>query len=243
MTDNLLPKITLFMLMSVDGKISTGIGNGRDFDVDLPKISGVSEGLNQYYELEKETDLWSLNSGAVQAKMGVNKSGLQPDKTLVNFVLIDNHHLTEDGVKYFIQRSNRFVLVTKNKSHPAFNIPADNMHIMFYNDYIDFRDMFQRLKSEYGCNAITVQTGGTLNGAFLREWLFHKLSIVVAPLLVGGKDTPTLIDGDSLQGFSHLMDLSALKLTKVTALKDSYLHLEYDVLDKTTCDFNHTNLF
>lgn len=37
LTDNSLPKITLFMLMSVDGKISTGIGNGRDFDVDLPK--------------------------------------------------------------------------------------------------------------------------------------------------------------------------------------------------------------
>lgn len=243
MTDNLLPQITLFMLMSVDGKISTGVGNERDFDVDLPKISGVSEGLNQYYELEKETDLWSLNSGAVQEKMGVNKSGLQPDKTPVNFVIIDNHHLTEDGVKYFIQRSNKFVLVTKNKSHPAFNISADNMSIMFYNDYIDFRDMFQRLKSEHGCNAITVQTGGTLNGMFLREWLFHKLNIVVAPVLVGGKDTPTLIDGDSLQSYSHLLDLSALKLTKVTALKDSYLHLEYDVIDKTNSDFNHTNLF
>lgn len=240
--DTLLPRITLFMLMSVDGKISTGVGNERDFDVDLPKVSGVKEGLHQYYELEKKTDLWSLNSGAVQAKIGVNKPGLKPEKTSVNFVLIDNHHLTEDGVEYFIQRSNKFILVTSNENHPAFSVKADNMSIMFYEDFIDFRDMFRRLKAEYGCDAITVQTGGTLNGVFLREWLFHKLSIVVAPVLVGGKDTSTLIDGDSLQSFSHLMDLSALRLIRVTTLKNSYLHLEYDVIDKTEETFNQTNL-
>lgn len=240
--DTLLPRITLFMLMSVDGKISTGVGNERDFDVDLPKVSGVKEGLHQYYELEKKTDLWSLNSGAVQAKIGVNKPGLKPEKTSVNFVLIDNHHLTEDGVKYFVQCSNKFILVTSNKNHPAFSVKADNMNIMFYADFIDFRDMFRRLKAEHGCDAITVQTGGTLNGVFLREWLFHKLSIVVAPVLVGGKDTPALIDGDSLQSFSHLMDLSALRLIRVTTLKNSYLHLEYDVIDKTEETFNQTNL-
>ena len=43
---------TLFMLMSLDGKISTGAGDGLDFDHDLPRVPGVAEGLNQYYELE-----------------------------------------------------------------------------------------------------------------------------------------------------------------------------------------------
>ena len=57
------PITTLFMLMSVDGKISTGSNDTLDFDQDLPKINGVSEGLNQYYEIEQTTDLWSLNAG------------------------------------------------------------------------------------------------------------------------------------------------------------------------------------
>ena len=54
------PITTLFMLMSVDGKISTGETDELDFDQDLPKISGVKEGLHQYYDIEKTTDLWSL---------------------------------------------------------------------------------------------------------------------------------------------------------------------------------------
>lgn len=62
------PITTLFMLMSVDGKISTGATDDLDVDNDFPNIKGVNEGLHQYYEIEKTTDLWSLNSGRVQAK-------------------------------------------------------------------------------------------------------------------------------------------------------------------------------
>lgn len=86
------PITTLFMLMSVDGKISTGATDELDVDKDFPKIAGVSEGLHQYYEIEQTTDLWSLNTGRVQEKMGVNTKPL-PNKTPVSFVLIDNKHL------------------------------------------------------------------------------------------------------------------------------------------------------
>lgn len=85
------PITTLFMLMSVDGKISTGATDDLDVDKDFPKIKGVNEGLHQYYEIEQTTDLWSFNSGRVQEKMGVNKKKI-PRKTPVSFVVIDNKH-------------------------------------------------------------------------------------------------------------------------------------------------------
>ncbi len=94
------PITTLFMLMSVDGKISTGAADCLDVDRDFPKIDGVCQGLHQYYEIEQTTDLWSLNSGRVQAKMGVNQKELPP-KSPVSFALLDTSHLTEHGVRYF----------------------------------------------------------------------------------------------------------------------------------------------
>ena len=90
------PITTLFMLSSVDGKISTGATDELDVDRDFPLIPGVAEGLHQYYEIEQTTDLWSLNSGRVQAKMGVNDKPM-PKKSPVSFVLLDNSHLTEGG--------------------------------------------------------------------------------------------------------------------------------------------------
>jgi 2,5-diamino-6-(ribosylamino)-4(3H)-pyrimidinone 5'-phosphate reductase len=69
----ILPVTTLYMLMSLDGKISTGASDERDFDQDLPRIAGVSEGLGQYYRLEERISRFSLNTGRVLAKVGLER--------------------------------------------------------------------------------------------------------------------------------------------------------------------------
>ena len=92
------PVTTLFMLVSLDGKISTGVGDGLDFDRDFPSTPGVAEGLRQYYELEQKTDLWSLNAGRVMAKVGVNELPA-PERLPVSFAIVDNTYLTEAGVR------------------------------------------------------------------------------------------------------------------------------------------------
>lgn len=219
---------TLFMLMSVDGKISTGASDNLDVDKDFPEIAGVKEGLHQYYEIEQTTDLWSLNSGRVQAKVGVNAKDM-PNKTPVSFVMIDNKHLTEHGIRYFCALSKQFVLVTSNKSHPAFEIEEENLHIIYQTE-LSLKDVLTKLKSEYGCERITLQTGGTLNGLFLREKLIDYLDIVVAPVLIGGKDTSTLVDGKSLLSESELSQLGVLTLQECIVLENSYLRLRYQVI-------------
>ena len=220
------PITTLFMLMSVDGKISTGATDDLDVDRDFPKIVGVQEGLHQYYEIEQTTDLWSLNSGRVQKKMGVNSKEM-PNKSPVSFVIIDNNHLTKQGIRYFCARSKEFVLVTSNADHPAFQVNEDNLHIICQSK-LSLPDALAKLKSEYGCERITIQSGGTLNGLFLREKLFDYIDI--APILIGGKDTSTLIDGKSLLSESELSQLGVLKLQECMVLENSYLRLRYQVI-------------
>lgn len=67
----------------------------------------------------------------------------------------------------------------------------------------------------------------------LREGLIDKISIVVAPALIGGGKTPSLIDGKSLSSIDELKYIKALKLVDVKKLNDSYLHLKYDVINDT----------
>ena len=122
------PVTILFMLMSADGKISTGATDELDVDRDFPAIGGLKEGLHQYYEIEQTTDLWAFNTGRVQEKMGVNRKKF-PEKSPVSFAILDNHHLTERGVRYFCARSKTFVLITSSKTHPAFGVQEGNLHI------------------------------------------------------------------------------------------------------------------
>ena len=222
------PVTTLFMIMSVDGKISPGASDTLDVDKDFPNIEGLKEGLQQYYDIEQTTDLWSFNTGRVQAKMGVNEK-LFPEKTPVSFVLLDNSHLTEHGVRYFCAKSKEFVLITTNKNHPAYTVNENNLHII-YQKSLSLEAALAELKEKYGCERITIQSGGTLNGMFLREKLFDYVDIVVAPVLIGGKDTSTLIDGSSIVSENELSKLGVLRINTCDVLENSYIRLRYKVI-------------
>lgn len=222
------PITTLFMLMSVDGKISTGATDALDVDRDFPQITGLKEGLQQYFEIEQTTDLWSFNTGRVQAKMGANTAE-KPARTPVSFVLLDNHHLNAQGIRYFCAKSKEFVLITTNKDHPAFDVKEENLHII-YQEKLSLAYALTLLKDQFGCERLTVQSGGTVNGLFLREKLFDYVDIVVAPVLIGGKDTATLIDGQSLQSKDELGKLGVLRLMEASALQNSYVRLRYQVI-------------
>ena len=222
------PITTLFMLMSVDGKISPGASDSLDVDKDFPNITGLKEGLPQYYEIEQTTDLWSFNTGRVQEKMGANEKPF-PKKTPVSFVLLDNSLLTEHGVRYFCARSKEFVLITSNKNHPAYNVKEANLHII-YQEELSLEAALITLKEKYGCERITIQSGGTINGMFLREKLFDYVDIVVAPVLIGGKNTSTLIDGSSITNEDELGSLGVLQLENCKTLDNSYIRLRYKVI-------------
>jgi 2,5-diamino-6-(ribosylamino)-4(3H)-pyrimidinone 5'-phosphate reductase len=224
------PTTTLFMLMSVDGKISTGYVDERDTDKDFHKMKGIKEGLQQYYDIEKTTDIFSWNSGKVMAKIGANTRKTPPPKLPCTFVIVDNRpHLKTSGVKYILNWTKRLIIVTTNKKHPAFKIKDDNLKIIYYPQKIDFKMLFKKLHKDFDSKRMTIQSGGDLNSTLLRAGLIDRIKIVVSPCLVGGKETPTLIDGKSIKTVKELKFIKSLKINKVKRLKNNYLLLEYKV--------------
>lgn len=69
-----------------------------------------------------------------------------------------------------------------------------------------------------------------LNGLLLREKLLDYVDMVVAPVLIGGRDTPTLIDGESLRSQEQLSGVGVLELQECAVLENSYLRLRYKVV-------------
>lgn len=226
------PYTTLFLLVSVDGKISTGDTDIMDTDKDYKLIEGLKEGNKQYYDLEQQTDLHSLNSGRVFEKIGMNEKTDEPDKTPVSFIVIDNKpHLNKNGTTYLAKKSKTLYIITTNPEHPAFELKKEfpNIEILKYEKEVDLSDALNKLKKEYGVDRITIQTGGTMNASWVREGLIDRLLLVVAPAMVGGKDTATLMDGESLHSESELFKIKSLELVQAKPLENSYLLLEYKV--------------
>lgn len=222
---NLIPDTTLFLLQSLDGKISNGTTDNYDFDKDFPKIgSDVSAGLYQYYDIEQTTELWSAITGRTAVKIGCNKNP-NPDKTIVNFVVIDNYHLNEIGCKHWTNKSNICVLITYNPKHPMFKIKDkyNNIKIILLNKNDTLKKGFIKLK-ELDCEAITIQTGGTLNGELFNLKLINHIDIVVAPIIIANNDCMSIADNKQIS-----YDKVRLKLNNIEILKNSYIRLKYDI--------------
>ena len=219
------------MLESLDGKISSGNTDELDADKDWCEIEGVKEGLHQYYEIEATTDYFSLNTGRVMAKIGVNDRKEYHSKIEVKFVIIDNKpHLNENGIDYICNWVESLILVTTNKNHIAYSLTDkyDNLDILYYEE-LDLTKLLEDLSSKYNAERVTIQSGGSLNGLFLRNNLIDYVNIVIAPLLVGGQDVPTLIDGEAISNLEELNKLKALELIECNQLDNSYIQLKYKV--------------
>ncbi len=224
------------MITSLDGKISTGDVDELDVDKDFTRIVGVKEGLWQYYDLEKQTDRVSFNSGKVQAKVGVNQRTWDKGRDTISFIVVDNKpHLDKKGIEYFAKRSEHFYLITTNQNHPAFTLQKQysTMHILFYENTVNFADVLRRFKEEFNIERITIQTGGTINAELLRSGLIDRVSVVIAPCLIGGKHTQSLIGGESLHTEEDLKKIKALEFIRCDVLENSYLHVQYTVINDT----------
>jgi len=230
---------TLCLVTSLDGKITTGSTDNLDSDLDWKRIVGVKEGFAQYYRVEQSLGPNYLNSGRVLEKVGFNNKKDVPKKEPLKFVVIDRKpHLNRNGINYLCNWLQKLIIVTNNSEHPAFELRSehDNIEIVYYENDIDFADLLVKLRKHHGITRITIESGGTLNAIFFRNGLVDHVKIVVAPLIVGGKDTSSLVDGFSLTDQSQLRLLKALKLRECKKLENSYLLLEYDVINDTVIE-------
>ena len=202
-----------------------------DVDRDFPHIPGVREGLKQYYDLELGTDQFSLNTGRTLAKIGINQKQNNTEQLPVTYVVVDSKpHLSEQGVSHLAHKGRELIVVTSHPAHPALVLRERiaNLHVLYY-ERIDFTHVFIRLKHEFGAESMTIQSGGTLNTTLVREGLVDRILSVIAPALIGGRDTPTLMDGESLHSTAELSNIRSLGLVRATPLQDSYVLLEYEV--------------
>lgn len=221
-----LPVVTLFMLSSIDGKISTGSLYTDDFDKDLIEIDGVKEGLYQYYDIEKETDTWTAISGKTMHKVIQQNNNSIKMPAGQNYVIYDTTNLTPADLLAMLKNDANIYIMTRLKNHPAYSLidRYPNLNVMCHDSKNPTASLTW-LKENCGCQAITLQGGGALNASFLMHDLVDKVKIVVAPILIGGDHTPGLISSRYTDGMSIIQPF---KLSHVRMLKESYIELNYE---------------
>lgn len=211
------PVTTLFLLQSLDGKISAGPDDTDDLELRIPR-----EELQCYYDLEQQTDEWSFITGRVMAKM-IDFVGL--DVTVhvpITLVISDTSHLNSSHLDVLCKKFKRVIVWTGNPMHPALHLELPNLRA-FFGQREWLASLFAILAGgPLDCERLTIQSGGTVNSELFKQGLIDYVTVVIAPYIVGGATTPTLVDG--------VPTWTKLSLQSVEALDNGYIMVRYKVL-------------
>lgn len=71
-----------------------------------------------------------------------------------------------------------------------------------------------------GIKKIIVEGGGTINWSFLKHGFVDELIITIAPYILGGSNSKTLVEGD---GFKNLVSATKLKLKKIQKINNELI--------------------
>jgi 2,5-diamino-6-(ribosylamino)-4(3H)-pyrimidinone 5'-phosphate reductase len=92
---------------------------------------------------------------------------------------------------------------------------------------LDFRAAFEWLREKWKVKRLLCEGGGEVNAALFRAKLVNELYLTISPVIFGGRNAPTLADGD---GIERLEDAIRLKLKKLERIGDE-LYCVYRALN------------
>ena len=224
MGNNIKPYFILNAAMTLDGKIATKTGSSE--------ISGKKD-LERVHKLRKEVDGILVGINTVLAddpRLSVHKIDSKKSNNPIR-VVVDNQGRTPLTSRILNDEAETIIAVSNAGKKDSTVIERceklSKLADIFYSgeSSVNLKELMEYLSSK-NIETLMLEGGSTLNFSMLKERLINEIRICVAPMIVGGENAKTLVDGE---GFNFMKDGINLKLKNSYELgKD--LILEYDVI-------------
>ena len=210
------PHVILSAAISIDGKISTKIGDS--------KLSSKSDSI-RLHKLRSKVDAILIGKNTllqddplltVRYTKGKNPIRIILDST--GSIPINSRIIkTSDDVPTIIAVSKK---ISKKNLLKLQKLPVEI--IIAGENSINLKLLLKKLSSKK-IKTILVEGGGTVNWEFIRNNLFNELIVTLSPFLIGGNDAISFVEG---KGFTKISNSPNLKLKSVKRLKN-YVVLNY----------------
>lgn len=186
--------------VSADGKLS---------DIRRGQVAlSSSEDFERVDRLRAEADAILVGVGTVLAddpSLTVKDDDRRAEGGNPTRVVLDSRARTPTDAAVLDDEAETVVAVTDEADDgrvSALGNPADVVRPESPDDRVDVRALLDELDRR-GVESLMVEGGGETIASFLDAGVVDELTVYVAPVFVGGRDAPTLVDGD---GFVEYVD-------------------------------------
>jgi len=215
------PKVILNAAMTLDGKIATRTGSSE--------ISG-QEDLLRVHRLRKDMDAIMVGINTVLAddpRLTVHKISSQLEDNPIR-VVVDSKARTPPG--YRILNPDAPTIIAVSHQAPQKRIKSleegETTEVIVCGDeQVDLNCLMEKL-GEKGIKTLMLEGGSTLNYSMFQAGLVNEVRVCIAPLIAGGVQAKTLVDGE---GVDYMNDAFQLKFKKSYNLGKDII-VKYEVL-------------
>jgi 2,5-diamino-6-(ribosylamino)-4(3H)-pyrimidinone 5'-phosphate reductase len=89
---------------------------------------------------------------------------------------------------------------------------------------VNLHKTFEQLETKFGIKKILVEGGGEINWSVFKNNLFDELIVTISPLIIGGRDAITLVEG---KGFDKIKKSTKLNLSKIYKRNNGEIVIHY----------------
>jgi len=201
------PFVHLKLAASLDGRISLSSSVSTYLSSD--------EARKRVQELRHEYDaiLVGGTTVAVDDPSLTDRSGLPRRRPLVRIVL--DGHLATPVESKLVQtaRETPTIIFTSEKGERAGKLEAAGVEVIFdEHGGHDLTFVLSELKKRE-IQSVLVEGGSAVAGSFRDAGLIDKLSIIFAPLVIGGDEAPTAFAGEGAAAISDALRLARVNVT------------------------------
>ena len=215
------PKVILNAAMTLDGKIATKTGSSE--------ISGP-EDLLRVHRIRKEMDAIMVGINTVledDPRLTVHKIPSKPEDNPVR-VVVDSKARTPP--EYRILSHDAPTIIAVSKEAPLLRVKAleedGKAEVITCGDtQVDLGCLMNQLGAK-GIKTLILEGGSTLNYSMLKAGLVSEVRVCIAPMIAGGNQAKTLVEGE---GVDYMKDAFRLKFKKSYNLGEDLI-VEYGVL-------------
>lgn len=214
------PYVILSAAMSVDGKIATREGDSALSD---------EEDWKRVHKLRSEVDaiMVGINTILKDDSKLTSKQGKSPIR-----VVVDSKARTPPNARVITVRPEiETIIAVTSKAPPEriSNLQKKGAKILICGDeeHVDLEILMEKLFN-MDVKKLMLEGGGNLNWGMLSKGLVDEIRIAIAPVIVGGINAVTLVEGE---GFAHVLEGVNLELVNIEKV-GKCLVLTYKVLQK-----------
>ena len=202
------PYVIINCAMSADGKIASSVGRQL-------RISN-NEDMRRVYNLRNEFDAVLVGVNTIQAdnpKLTVKEEYVQNPKNPIR-VILDTHCITKEDA-LAVDEQAKTLIITNGECDKNYKSNVEVVQCgVDYEGFIDLNKMLEILYNR-GIRKLIVEGGGTVIWNFLKLDLVDDLFVFIGPMIIGGKYTPSMADGEGIDQEDDLINLEILEFRKI----------------------------